>query len=104
MYKRSIGIFDSGVGGLSILQEINRFLPNESFIYIADQAYFPYGEKSQQELENRVELLVRFLEKQNVKLIVIACNTATVYAIDHARAVCQVPIVGVVPDVKVLAA
>lgn len=96
-----IGIFDSGIGGLTIWKEIKKQLPNESFLYIGDHAYQPYGDKSTGEIRRRMKRLIQFLIKQKVKLIVIACNTATVAGIDAYRNwFPAVPIIGVVPVVK----
>ena len=103
MDKRPIGLFDSGVGGLSVLREIADLLPLENFVYVADQKHVPYGGKSQTELEKLTEQISRFLIGKQVKMIVIACNTATVYALNHLRQKFTLPIVGVVPVVKTLA-
>jgi len=96
----SIGIFDSGVGGLSILKEITNLLPNESIIYFADQAYFPYGVRKREEIKKRAEKICLFLIEKKVKLIVIACNTATTMAIDYLRKKFSLPFVGLEPAVK----
>ena len=80
-----IGIFDSGVGGLSVLKRIREILPDENFIYIADSAHTPYGNKSQQFIEQRALVLSRFLFNKNAKAIVVACNTATAAAIAKLR-------------------
>ena len=101
--NRPVGIFDSGVGGLTIFSEIRKLLPSESFVYLADQANIPYSGKSKKELEKITSNIVRFLIKNKVKLIVIACNTATVYATDYLRSKFKVPIIGVVPVVKTAA-
>jgi glutamate racemase len=101
--NRRIGIFDSGVGGLTILSEIKKLLPSESFIYLADQANVPYGAKTEKELKNLTSLIVSFLISKNVKTVIAACNTATVYAINHLRLKFNVPIIGVVPVVKTIA-
>jgi glutamate racemase len=104
MMKNSpIGLLDSGVGGLSILAEIEKLLPNESSVFIADQTNVPYGGKTKEQLEGLVTNLVKFLVSKNVKLIVVACNTATVYTIDHLRSQFDLPIVGTVPVIKTLA-
>lgn len=103
MDNRKIGLFDSGVGGLSILGEIQKLLPQESFVFIADQKHVPYGKKTKAELEELVFKIVTFLVSQDVKLVVVACNTATVYTIDFLREKFNLPIVGVVPVVKTLA-
>jgi len=72
-----IGVFDSGIGGLTVLDALHRQMPNENFIYLADDAYFPYGRKSGAEIENRVLQIGKHFEKKNVKALVIACNTAS---------------------------
>lgn len=95
-----IGIFDSGVGGLSIAKSIQQNLPNEQLIYIADSFYAPYGDKNQQIIISRVQAIVDYLVKLQVKAIVIACNTATAYAIDELRKKISVPIIGVEPAIK----
>lgn len=99
----NIGIFDSGVGGLGILKEITRLLPAENIIYFADQAYFPYGEKSYPDLQQRTGKIVDFLLGQNCDLIIIACNTASVAALHYLRSRFPgVAIVGVVPIIKTI--
>lgn len=95
-----IGIFDSGVGGLSIAKCIAEKLPNEQLIYVADTQFAPYGEKSIDLITNRVNSIANSLIKQGVKAIVIACNTATVNAIEQLRAQVHVPIIGVEPAIK----
>ncbi|MFI5265155.1 MAG: glutamate racemase [Candidatus Levyibacteriota bacterium] len=103
MGNRPIGVFDSGVGGLTVLVELQTQLPKESFIYIADQKYIPYGTKSRSTVKARALALATFLEEKNVKIIVVACNTATVIAIDALRKECPVPIIGIVPVIKTAA-
>lgn len=103
MDNRPIGIFDSGVGGLSVLLEIKKLLPDEAFIFIADQSFVPYGGKTKEELVDRVYKIIDFLQKKNVKAIVAACNTATVYTIDEMRQKFDGPVIGTVPVVKTLA-
>ena len=96
-----IGVFDSGVGGLSVLRELQRAMPRESFVYLADQAYVPYGEKSKKELIHRALKIGHFLvEKHRAKMIAVACNTATCYTIDALRRDFEIPIVGTVPAVR----
>ncbi|WP_111979940.1 glutamate racemase [Algibacillus agarilyticus] len=95
-----IGVFDSGVGGLSLLSEINRLLPNESCIYIADSLYAPYGEKSADMLWQRCCAISEFLIEQGVKIIVVACNTATVAVIKQLRVKYRIPFIGIEPAVK----
>jgi glutamate racemase len=104
MDNRTIGIFDSGVGGLSILLEIQKLLPKESFVFVADQAFVPYGKKSKDELIGRVSRIIEFLKEKNVKAVVAACNTATVYTIEEMRQKFDMPIIGTVPVVKTLGA
>lgn len=95
-----IGLFDSGVGGLSILQEIRKILPQENYVFLADQANVPYGEKTKKELNKLSERIANFLKTFDTKLLVVACNTASCYSIGYLRAKFTIPIVGVVPAVK----
>ena len=93
--------FDSGVGGLSVLGPTRALLPNAPIVYAADSAGFPYGKRSEAELAERVPaLLTRLAERFEPRLIVIACNTASTIALDHARAALDIPIVGTVPAIK----
>ena len=93
--------FDSGVGGLSVLGPARALLPNAPIVYAADSAGFPYGKRSEDELAERVPaLLTRLAERFEPRLIVIACNTASTIALDHARAALDIPIVGTVPAIK----
>lgn len=101
--KRPIGVFDSGVGGLSVLIELQKLLPKEDFIFIADQAHVPYGEKTQSQLCQLAHNISDFLIKKNTKLIVVACNTATCHTIDYLRKEFKIPFVGTVPAVKTAA-
>lgn len=98
--RRSIGLFDSGVGGLSIWKELIRLMPYESTIYFADSANVPYGPKDPHKVIEFSESIVEYLLEQNVKMIIVACNTATAYAIDHLRAKYDVPFVGIEPAIK----
>jgi glutamate racemase len=95
-----IGIFDSGVGGLSVLREIRTALPSENLLYVADSAHAPYGDKSRQFIEDRSIAISEFLVNQNVKAIVVACNTATDAAVTTLRARFSVPIIAMEPAVK----
>lgn len=95
-----IGVFDSGVGGLSVLRELERALPHERFVFLADQSHVPYGGKTGPQLKRLTGRVVRFLLAQRCKLIVVACNTATCYAIEHLRTSFAIPFVGTVPAVK----
>jgi len=104
MDNRPIGVFDSGVGGLSIWRVIRKLLPQESLVFFADSGHVPYGEKSTEELADLTGRITAFLLDEGCKMIVVACNTATVHAIDHLRKrFSDVPFVGVVPVVKTLA-
>lgn len=98
--NKPIGVFDSGIGGLSIAHAIKDELPNEDLMYFADLAFSPYGDKSQQIIKERSEFIVRFLVKQGCKAIVVACNTATVNTISYLREIFSVPIIGVEPGIK----
>jgi glutamate racemase len=94
-------VFDSGIGGLSVLSKIKTILPNAPIVYSADYAGLPYGEKSEIEVATRVcAFLGRLSERFQPRLIVIACNTASTIALAHARSVLGVPIVGTVPAIK----
>lgn len=96
-----IGVFDSGIGGLSILQALRAELPDEDFIYIADSGHAPYGERDDAHVIARAHALTAYLHTQNVKVLVIACNTATAAAIGLLRAKYpQLAIVGVEPALK----
>jgi glutamate racemase len=94
-------IFDSGVGGLSVLAEIRKLIPEAPIVYAADSAGFPYGTKSPAEVAARVPaLLGRLAERFDPALIVIACNTASTIALDSVRAALDIPVVGTVPAIK----
>lgn len=97
---RPIGVFDSGVGGLSVLRELRRELPHEHFLYYADSGHCPYGGKSQPEIQARAVAITEELIEAGAKLIVVACNTATLAAVEHLRANYPVPFVGMEPAVK----
>lgn len=98
-----IGIFDSGVGGLSIWREVAARLPRADIIYLADNGVFPYGNRPPDVVRSRSEQITRELVRRGAHLVVVACNTATVTAIGHLRAVFEIPFVGVEPPVKVAA-
>jgi len=103
--RRPLLIFDSGVGGLSVLKPIRALLPTAPIVYVADSAGYPYGTKSESEIAARVPaLLGRLSERFDPRLIVIACNTASTIALDVVRAALDVPIVGTVPAIKPAAA
>jgi glutamate racemase len=95
-----IGVFDSGVGGLSVLKAIRRELPHEDLIYVADSANAPYGDQAPGFIAERTDLIARFLVASHAKAIVVACNTATVVAIDQLRAWCPVPVIAMEPAIK----
>ena len=95
-----IGIFDSGIGGLSVLHHAMKKMPDAEFIYYADEEHVPYGEKSVGEIKGFIEEILDFLIKKGVDAIVIACNTATSVATKEFRAGYPVPIVGMEPAVK----
>jgi len=95
-----IGVFDSGVGGLSLLRCIREELPEEDLIYVADSGYAPYGDKSSEYIEKRSFAITEFLVEQKAKAIVVACNTATAAAIAKMRAIFDLPIIGMEPGVK----
>ena len=97
---RPIGVFDSGVGGVSVLREIRRELPAEDLIYLADSAYTPYGDRPATVIIERSIAMVALLEREGVKAVVVACNTATGVAVDTLRARFSLPIVAIEPAVK----
>lgn len=99
--KSVIGIFDSGVGGLSVLPALRQILPNENVLYLADQAHVPYGERSKQDLLDFSRAIADFLLEGGSKLIVVACNTASAAALQSLRSdYPHVPFVGMEPAVK----
>lgn len=96
-----IGIFDSGVGGLSVLRQIREQLPNHPVIYFADQAHVPYGPRPLEEVRQFSISITRFLLEQGVRLVVVACNTASAAALKHLREIFpNIPFVGMEPAVK----
>lgn len=100
MSNAPVGVFDSGVGGLSVLREIRQLLPNESLLYVADSGHVPYGEKSPDYIRQRSRAIADFLLGQGAKALVLACNTATAAAINDLRSLYDVPIIGMEPAVK----
>lgn len=98
--RRPIGIFDSGLGGISVLREIRAHMPAEALCYVADSHYAPYGEKSVPLIRQRSEHCCERLIEQNVKAIVVACNTATAAAVSVLRARYALPIIAMEPAVK----
>lgn len=96
MDNRAIGVFDSGIGGLTVAKEIIRKLPNESIIYLGDTARVPYGNRSKAVVAQFAEELVNFLLKKNVKALVVACNTISALALDEIKKISPVPVLGVI--------
>jgi glutamate racemase len=102
--KAPIGVFDSGVGGLTVVKEIMRQIPGESIIYFGDTARLPYGNKSKETIITYTRQIVRFLMGKGVKAIVIACGTASAFALETIKTEFDIPIIGVVkPGAKVAA-
>ena len=91
-----IGVFDSGVGGLTVVKEIMRQLPGENLVYFGDTARVPYGSKSKTTVCKYSRQIVRFLQTKNVKAVVAACNTASALALDEIRDGIDIPVLGVV--------
>lgn len=101
MYSNQpVGVFDSGVGGLSVLREIHLLLPNEDLIYVADSAHAPYGDKPKEFILERSTAIVEFFLSHGVKAIVVACNTATAAAVKELRSIYHLPMVAMEPAVK----
>ena len=99
-----IGIFDSGVGGLSVYREIRKILPQERYIYYSDNAHCPYGEKSKEYIIDRAREITDFMISEGADVIVVACNTATAAAIRTLREEYQIPFIGMEPAIKPAAA
>ena len=95
-----IGVFDSGAGGLSVLKELVRLMPDQEYVYYSDSAHCPYGEKSPEYIIDRGREITRFLLGKGADIIVVACNTATAAAIAYLRAHYTVPFVGMEPAIK----
>ena len=94
--QAAIGVFDSGVGGLTVAREIMRQMPNEKIIYFGDTARVPYGTKSKETITRFSKQIARFLQSHDVKTIVVACNTASAYALDELEKTLDIPVIGVV--------
>lgn len=94
--RRPIGVFDSGIGGLTVLAEVARALPDEETIYLGDTARVPYGSKSKETIIRYATEVADFLIAKRVKLIVVACNTASAYALAELRGTLSVPVIGVI--------
>jgi glutamate racemase len=99
-----IGVFDSGVGGISVLKHIHTLLPNEDLIYVADSKFAPYGNKTQEFIQERALWIADFLIARGAKALVVACNTATAAAVDLLRQTYHLPIIAMEPAVKPAAA
>lgn len=103
MDKRPIGMFDSGLGGLTVLKEVKKILPNEEIIYLGDTKNFPYGSKSKEAIIEISKNCVNYLIKKNVKLIIIACGTATSQSLEALKKEFNIPIIGIIePTVEYL--
>ena len=97
---RPIGVFDSGVGGLSVFRRIRADLPHESLLYVADSGHAPYGGKPPEFIVRRALTITGYLLQQNAKAVVVACNTATAAAIARLRERFAAPIIGIEPALK----
>lgn len=103
MDNRPIGMFDSGIGGLTVLKEVKKLLPGEEIVYLGDTKRFPYGSKSKEAIIDISRNCVKYLVSKNVKLIIIACGTATSQSIDVLRKEFNVPIIGIIePTIEYL--
>ncbi|MCC2618110.1 glutamate racemase [Aestuariibacter halophilus] len=100
MSQQPVGVFDSGVGGLSITTRLHQCLPRESLLYVADNAHAPYGEKTPQAILQRCQRVIDHLLAAGAKAVVVACNTATVSCIAQLREQYSIPIIGVEPGIK----
>lgn len=104
LHEKAIGVFDSGLGGISVLKELRNLMPKEHFIYFGDSSFAPYGEKSKKEITERCRHICEFFLTKGVKAIVIACNTATSACVKELRAAySHIPIIGMEPALKVVA-
>ena len=95
-----VGIFDSGLGGLSVLRAVRARLPDEALIYVADSLYAPYGERDDDFIADRTLAIGEWLVKQGAKALVVACNTATAQSIAQVRETLTIPLIGVEPGIK----
>lgn len=101
---RPVGIMDSGAGGLTVLKEVRRVLPDEGILYFADAGRLPYGPRPAGEVRTFVHQIVKFLEGKGAKAVVLGCNTATAHALEYVREKVEVPVIGVIgPGVRALA-
>ena len=100
--KKAIGVFDSGLGGISVLRDLKELMPNEDFIYFGDSAYAPYGVKTKEQITERCVEIIDFFISKGVKAVVIACNTATSASANYFRKKYKdLPIIGMEPALKV---
>jgi glutamate racemase len=98
---KAIGVLDSGVGGLTVVQEIQRQLPHESIVYFGDTARMPYGPRSYEEVRRFALEIIEFLQTQEVKMVVVACNSATAAGLPYYQEKCDIPVLGVIePGVR----
>jgi len=95
----SIGIFDSGVGGFSVVKTILSLLPNENIVYYGDTARMPYGNKSKEAIIRFSLENAHFLNQHNIKLLIVACNTASVHALETLRSTLEIPVIGIIDDI-----
>lgn len=96
MDRRAIGVFDSGIGGLTVVRELQRQLPHESLLYFGDTARVPYGNKSPETVRRYAREILDFLVGRDVKMVVVACNTASAHALEDLRQISRVPVEGVI--------
>ncbi len=96
MNNKPIGVFDSGVGGMTVLKELMKAMPNEDFVYLGDTKRFPYGSKSKESIIELTKSGIEFLISKGVKMVVIACGTATSQALDEVKNLYDIPIIGVI--------
>lgn len=95
-----VGVFDSGIGGLSVAREIRRALPSEHLLYVADTAYLPYGERPEEEVRARTVSIGEWIQGQGAKVLVVACNTASGAALEALRERLAIPVIGLEPALK----
>ena len=98
--KWPIGVFDSGLGGLTVLKDLQKALPEEDFVYVADNKYCQYGNRSADDIRQRSNTILNFFSSYPMKAVVVACNTATAAAVKNLRENFNIPIIGVEPGVK----
>lgn len=104
MNNKPIGVFDSGIGGIMVLNQLVKKMPYEKYVYLGDNKHFPYGEKTKEEIIEYTRQNIKILLKNNVKMIIIACGTATSQALDIVKNEFDIPIIGIIePTVKYVA-